>query len=502
MRLTSLLQNLKSPFLILKNQHLIENISIENIAIDSRLATKNSIFCAFSGTKTSGLNFIENAVSSGAKVVITSDKFLQLAQNIKDEVVVIFSQKQLEFLAEILSKFYSPLPENIYAITGTNGKTSIAELTRQLFVFLGKKSASIGTLGVKTNEKIDNFQNSSLTTSDIVSFYKNLFLLKKNNIDDVAIEASSIGLEQQRILGINLYSGAFSNFTCDHLDYHENLENYFESKMLLFTKYLNPNKFAVLNSDIVEYEKIKKICENKSLQIIDYGKNAKSLRIKNISSKDFWQEVEFCYENKDYKFSIKVGGEFQIYNIMCALGNILGRYNLNHQELTQLVANFKDLKSATGRMDLVETLKNNAQIFIDFAHSPDALMNILKFSQKISKNRIIILFGCGGNRDKTKRPQMGKIACEFADLVIVTDDNPRLENASEIRSEILQACDMKKTIEIAGRKEAILQAIKMLEKDDILILAGKGHEKYQIIGENKQEFDEELIVKNAVRNIY
>ena len=318
----------------------------------------------------------------------------------------------------------------------------------------------------------------------------------------MAIEASSIGLEQQRILGINFCSGAFSNFTVDHLDYHKTLENYFESKMLLFKKYLNSKQTAILNSDIPEFEEIRKICADRNLNIIDYGKNAKSLKINKISENDLDQEIEFSYEGRNYNFSTKASGEFQIYNIMCALGNILGKYHLNHDELTNLVASFKDLKSATGRMDLVATLENNARIFIDFAHTPDALLNILKFSKKIAKKRVIILFGCGGNRDKTKRPQMGKIASNLADLVIVTDDNPRLEDDKIIRAEILQACDMTKTIEISGRKEAISKAISMLESDDILVLAGKGHEKYQIIGENKQEFDEESIVKNAVRNIH
>jgi len=466
---------------------------ILNVAIDSRLVKNGDIFFALIGKTQDGSKFIADAISKGASAVVTS-------QDLENKnVAVVKTSEVFSLLVEVLKNFYTPLPTNIYAITGTNGKTSTAEFTRQILQFLGKKSASVGTLGTRASSDIEaQLQSSSLTTPDIVSLYKNLSILKKDSVDDVAIEVSSIGLEQGRIAGLKIDVAAFTNFTQDHLDYHKSMEEYFRCKMILFSDVLPNGSTVVLNADIAEFSAIKKICESKNHHIIDYGFNAKILRLKKIAPHDLGQKVFFEYEGNNFEFDLEVSGDFQAFNALCALGNVLAKNKIVAEKLREILQKFSTLKSAEGRMQRAAILPNKAQIFIDFAHTPDALENVLKLARHLGK-RVLVLFGCGGDRDAKKRPIMAEIACCLADAVIVTDDNPRSENPAQIRKEILAACDMSKTIEVEDRKLAIEKAINMLQPHDVLILAGKGHEKYQIIGDKKFEFDEEKIVKNALR---
>ncbi|OFW80120.1 MAG: hypothetical protein A2887_01170 [Alphaproteobacteria bacterium RIFCSPLOWO2_01_FULL_40_26] len=468
-------------------------IEVSDIAIDSRLVTKNSAFFALQGKTQNGSKFITDAIKNGAAIIVLSK---HEARSTKHESIIC--ENPFTLLTEFLKIFYTPLPQNIYAITGTNGKTSTAEFTRQILQFLEKKSASIGTLGVMCDEDVKNdLQNSSLTTPDIASLYKNLHILKKHDIDDVALEVSSIGLEQGRIAGLKIAVGAFTNFTQDHLDYHQSIAEYFRCKMILFNSVLENSGFAVLNSDIPEFKKIKKICEENNHPIIDYGFKANAIKLLIVLN----GKIKFLFNKKTYEFELVASGEFQAFNTLCALGNVLAKHQIPEEKLYDLVKKLHLLQPAPGRMQQVSTLPNGAQIFIDFAHSPDALENVLKLARDLAKDRVVVLFGCGGNRDATKRPVMGAIASRLTDLVIITDDNPRLENPATIRAEILAACDRSKTIEINDRKSAIEKATSLLQACDILILAGKGHEKYQIIGDQKFEFDEELIVKNALTKL-
>lgn len=488
MKLSKILSQVKTKFNIAGS---LDDIDFTDIALDSRLVKNGSVFFALDGKTQKGEKFIDDAVKNGAVVVVSR----QVTKNF-----TIVTDDPFALLVEFLKIFYYPLPANIYAITGTNGKTSTAEFTRQILGFLGKKSASIGSLGTITD--VVEFKSdvaSDLTTPDLVSIYKNLYNLKKAGIDDVAIEASSIGLEQGRVAGLDIAVGAFTNFSQDHLDYHQSMQNYFDCKMMLFESVLSNQGVAVLNSDIFEFEKIKKICEIRKIKIIEYGFKARDLCLKNIKQKNnSTLEIVFEFRKIPYSFNLSLIADFQAFNALCALGNILAKFALSDEELKNLLLKFPILCAAPGRMQLVATLENKAQIFIDHSHKPDALENVLKVAKKITKSRVLVLFGCGGNRDAKKRPIMGKIACDLADIVIVTDDNPRNEQPQAIRAEILVGCDNKKTIEIDNRKVAIEKAVKMLQDGDVLILAGKGHEKYQIIGETKFEFDEEEIVNSIV----
>lgn len=502
MKLEKILKLIKTEIEVSEN--LSNELEIVDIEIDSRLAKSGSAFFAMPGKSQNGSKFIQDAIKNGAKLVVARN-FDGL--EINEDIVTIKCDDLFALLVEFLKVFYSPLPSNIYAITGTNGKTSISEYARQILQLFGKKSASIGTLGVICDDvSSEILQKSSLTTPDIVSFYKNLAILKENLVDDVFIETSSIGLEQKRIAGLDIGVGGFSNFTQDHLDYHGSMEEYFRCKMLLFKEVLQDGSVAVLNSDIPDFENILEICQNKNQEIVTYGfrssvldgESNKNIKFTEIKAQDSGQKVTFQIGEKSYEINLNIAGEFQVFNILCALAMVLSKHEMSDENLRKVLKDFDKIIPASGRMQKVATLANKAQVFIDFAHSPDALENVLKMARNVAKSRLVVLIGCGGDRDPKKRPIMGKIACDLADLVIVTDDNPRTENAADIRSEILDNCDSVKTIEIANRKDAIEASINMLQENDILVLAGKGHEKYQIIGDEKFEFDEEKIVKDAI----
>lgn len=488
MKLETILKNIKLDYQINNPQ----NINIADIQIDSRQITQeNTIFFALNGKNSNGEKFIADAIKNGAKIIVANN-FYQDNSNITS----IKCDDIYGFLINFLQIFYHNLPKNIYAVTGTNGKSSVVEFGRQILDLLNIKSASIGTIGVKTSQKI-NFHQSSLTTPDIVTFFKNLALLKENNIDDIFIEASSIGLDQKRIFGVKIDVAAFTNFSQDHLDYHKDMQDYFAKKMILFREILSENGTAILNSDIKEFSKITEIITNRKINIIDYGFKAENFKITNIIQNNSSQQFEFIYKKNLYQTEVNISATFQIFNLICALAMVLAKHDINHDQLTKLLKKFTELKSADGRMEKIANF-NGAEIFIDFAHSPDALENILKNINKSQKNRLIIIFGCGGDRDNKKRPLMGKIACDYADLIIVTDDNPRNEDPKKIRQEILSACDHKKTVEIENRKKAIEKTLELAKKDDIIIIAGKGHEKYQIIKDKKYKFDEKEIIKNFI----
>lgn len=508
MKLQQILEQVKTQFKVIANKDLLAKTDVVNLAIDSRLIKDGDVFFALKGLKNDGVQFIFSSAKLGAKAVIVNSQSLFEIKNFQQQfpkVIVIASDDNFALLVEFLKIFYHPLPKNIYGITGTNGKTSCVEYIRQILNILNIKSASIGTLGVNCDQQIkDQLASSSLTTPDIVALYRNLYTLKKSAIDDVAIEVSSIGLDQQRVAGLKINCTGFTNFSQDHLDYHLNMENYLQCKLKLFSEIVDNSGVAVINADIEEFNKIKAICENRKIKIIDYGNKAKVLKLIDINL----QDVKFEFNGKAYQFKKAINGDFQAYNLLCALGCVIANHNLKENELKKLLENFLQIQVALGRMQKIAELVNNAEIFIDFAHSPDALKNVLLQAKKIQQkknndnlhqSRIIVLFGCGGDRDRQKRPIMGEIACQLADLVIVTDDNPRTENSKDIRQEILAGCNQDKVIEIADRFTAINQAVKMLEANDILILAGKGHEKYQIIGDKKIAFDEEQIVKNALK---
>ncbi len=457
----------------------IENIinaihSYSGITSDSRKVTHNCIYVAIKGTSFNGEDFINEALAKGAAVVITEN-----AAHTNMAVVVENARKTL---AELASAFYKTKPENIVMVTGTNGKTSVAFFYKQIFEYLGYKTASIGTLGVVSNF-FHHKQEGTLTSPDSLTLNYLLAELHKNGITHVAIEASSHGLDQYRVDYIPIKAAAFTNLTQDHLDYHKNMEEYFCAKARLFSELLQDG-IGVLNSDITEYHALSGLCEKK----INYGKSADDLALLYFEN----SKICFKYKDNEYTAQTKLNGEFQAYNLLAAIGLALE----TGASIDEMVRVIPRIDAAPGRLELIATKDNGARIFLDYAHTPDALLNALQNLRKECAGKLHILFGCGGDRDKDKRPKMGAIASAHADYVYVTDDNPRYEDPAEIRRQILAAAP--NALDFGDRKMAIKYAIARLEEGDILLVAGKGHETYQIIRDEKAYFsDAEEIIRNV-----
>ncbi len=448
-----------------------------NFSINSKNVKKNDIFFAMEGSKQSGNLYSSEALSKGAYKVVTS-------KNTKNKNYLIVKNVN-KFLAEACSIKYKEKPKNIIAVTGTNGKSSVANFYFQILKNLKINSAAIGTLGIFYKNKV---KRTNLTTPDIITIHKELNFLKKNKIDNVCLEASSHGLHQNRLDGINFTAGIFTNFTQDHLDYHKNLKNYLQAKLSLFSSLLNKNSFAVLDTDIPEFSIINKICKKRKIKILSFGSRGNTIKL--ISHYYFGnkQIIKINFLNKIYNIKLDLIGDFQIKNLFAA---ILASY-LSVKNPDQIINTLSKIKSATGRMQYVGNKKKSA-VVVDYAHTPDALKKSLQTLAKQFNKKVDVVFGCGGDRDKGKRYKMGEIADQFASKIYLTNDNPRSENPTSIIKQIKKGCSRSKII--LDRKMAIKSAINNLNTDSILLIAGKGHENYQIINNQKKYFSDQKVSK-------
>ncbi|MGL9726541.1 MAG: Mur ligase family protein, partial [Wolbachia sp.] len=386
---------------------------------------------------------------------------------------VLYHSNPQEIYSKIVSKFYQfKQPKYIAAVTGTNGKTSVVEFCRQIWQNVGYSAASIGTLGTFiNNERKDN--NNSLTTPDADDLYSTLHDI--NNIECLALEASSHGIDQYRIHGLRLTAAAFTNFSQDHLDYHKNIYEYFEAKKKLFYEVLPKEKTAILNADISEYRELFNIAEKCGNKVITYGKTGSGITLLKQIPTANGQHLTIKIGDVIYNTFFPVLGQFQAYNLLCAIG-ISG---LNYKEIC-----VDKLVSPSGRMEKVKPF-----VFVDYAHTPSALKQALLSLKWHFNKKIVLVFGCGGNRDQAKRAEMGKVAQMYADKVIVTDDNPRDEDSAKIRHDILLHCP--DALEIGDRKEAIKRGINIANDESIILLvAGKGHERFQMIEDQVLEFSD------------
>ncbi len=442
------------------------NVDISGIADKAENVQAGDLFCALKGTKANGINFIPEALEKGA-VAILSD------QQVSAPVPVYVSSNPRKELAEIAAALFPSKALKKVAVTGTNGKTSTVYYVAEIMNRLNAKTASMGTIGVDS----PTFKIAGkMTTPDAVTLNQTLQKIQENGIHAVAMEASSHGLHQARLAGNLCEAAAFTNITRDHLDYHETMENYLAAKTLLFTDYLKENGTAVLNADIPEYENLKKTCVQKNLRLISYGKNPEaSLRLVEQTPTESGQTLKISVDKKMYEIALKIYGDFQAYNILTAVGLCMG-LGATWEEILPVLP---ELEPPAGRLEKVGT-KNGAGVFVDYAHTPDALERVLLSLRPHTKGKLVCLFGCGGNRDTGKRPQMGAIAAQLADKVYLTDDNPRNEDPAKIRSEIKAACP--NALEYESRRAAIFDAISSLKTGDILVLAGKGHETGQMRG--------------------
>ncbi len=455
------------------------------ITADSRLVKPGFIYVSIKGEKLDGDDFIENAIQNGASLIIAR-KNSRFTSNSIETIKVDNPRARLARLAH---EFYQPQPQNIVAVTGTSGKTSVAFFYKQIAEFLKFKSASIGSLGVVSNS-ISIEAEYDFATPDPVMLNKMLKSMAENSITHVAMEASSQGIEHHRVDGIEFKAAAFTNLSQDHLDYHGDMDSYFNAKLKLFTNVLSGG-YAILNADIPEFEKLSNALKNRpEIKILSYGRSGDHIKLLGAKKPDI--SLEILGTKFDAKYYPE--GSFQIYNLMAAIGLALATGMKPHE----IAESIPQIKAAPGRLELVSEY-NGAKIFVDHAHKPDALDKALAALKSECKGRLFVIFGCGGDRDKLKRPIMGRIAASIADVIMVADDNPRTEDPSTIRKEVLAGCP--KATEYEDRVQAITDAIRMLNPADMLLIAGKGHETYQIFGEEKIHFSDSEEVMRAVAEL-
>ena len=466
-----------------------KNHYFSGLSFNSSKCKKNYIFFAIKGSINNGNKFINNAIENGAKTIISTLKF----EGIKNNILFIKTKNVRKLLSEFSYKINKKRPNNLIAVTGTNGKSSIADFYFQILRLNKKKVAAIGTLGIKTNNSITKATN---TTMNPIKLSKVLRDLKNKNINNVILEASSHGLKQNRLDGLSFKTGIFTNLSHDHLDYHKTFSDYLKAKLYLFEKLLIKKANIITDNSIPQYKNIKHIALKKNLNLFTISNNKSNL---NLISHEYYNDkqiIKIQYKNFFYKFEIKLIGKIQLKNIFMAM-LAAEKSNLKFR---QIVNSIKSLKPVRGRFEKIGDIRNNSKVILDYAHTPDALKTCLyNLKEQFVNKKISIVFGCGGNRDKDKRHMMGKIANQFCEKIYLTDDNPRNENPQKIRSTIKKKIEKSKIFEIPNRSEAIKQAILALKIGDILVVAGKGHEELQDYGALKKKFSDRKEILNSIK---
>ena len=456
--------------------------TVTGFAIDHRKVAAGSVFGAFVGAVVNGEEFIPQAIDRGAVAVVARPSVAVAS------VPLIADDNPRRRFADLAAKFYAPYPETIAAVTGTNGKTSTVEMTRQIWRMSGHRSASIGTLGVTTS---DDQVKTGLTTPDIITFLSNMAGLKRMGTTHVAYEASSHGLDQHRAEGVPLAAAAFTNFSRDHLDYHETMDAYFEAKMRLFDDLLAPGKPAVIWTDDPKSDEVIERARKRGHQVMTVGRKGETIRLVDQSPSPLGQTLNLEHDGKSYRLALPLIGAYQASNVLTAAGLVLATGG----EWAQTFSAMQRVAPVRGRLERAVISRAGVPVYVDYAHTPDALEAAIAALRPHVEGRLIIVFGAGGDRDKGKRPEMGAVASRLADLVIVTDDNPRSEDPKLIRAEILAGSPG--AIEVGGRREAIAEAVRIAAAGDIILVAGKGHETGQIIGDRVLPFDDALVAREC-----
>jgi UDP-N-acetylmuramoyl-L-alanyl-D-glutamate--2,6-diaminopimelate ligase len=451
-------------------------LDVAGVTADSRKVKPGFVFVAIAGAKADGATFARQAAAAGAIAVLTEQALIGLP----DQVAVIQVRNARRVLALAAAKFFPRQPATIAAVTGTSGKTSVAAFTRQIWAALGHSGASIGTVGVVSPQ---GEQYGSLTTPDPVELHRTLDTLAGEGVTHLALEASSHGLDQHRLDGVRIAAGGFTNLSRDHLDYHPTIEAYLAAKLRLFEDLIVPGGTAVVGVDDCYAGQVIAAATKRGLKILTVGEQGADIKLTGGVIDGFAQIVDIVHGGRTYKVRLPLVGGFQVQNAALAAGLAIA----TGSEPSKVFAALETLTGAKGRLELAGS-KNGAPVFIDYAHKPDALAKALAALRPYTTGKLVVVFGAGGDRDAGKRPIMGRIAAENADTVIVTDDNPRSENAAAIRAAIMAAAPG--ASEIGDRGEAIRGAIGALDKGDVLLIAGKGHETGQIIGDRVIPFSD------------
>ena len=458
---------------------------IKNIQINSKKCKKKDVFFALEGTRHNGNNFINDAISRGAQVIISNKKIYGK----KDHVQYFYSKNPKSILNKTISKLYNNRKLKIVGVTGTNGKSSITNFYFQIFKLFKIKVASIGTLGVNNGKSIKKIQN---TTIDPVTLNEQLNSIKKSSIKNLILEASSHGLKQKRLDSIRFNIGIFTNLSRDHLDYHKSYKDYFNSKMILFKKLMKKNSLVIFDNDTNVSGQFKKILIKNKIRFISVGSKQSDVIIKSCKFIKNKQLINFTFKNKEYKFKTSLIGEIQIKNLLLSI--IAASQEI---PLDKILKKISSIRPVNGRFEPIGSLKNKSRIILDYAHTPDALQTCIKnIKDNFKFSKISIVFGCGGERDKPKRSLMGKVVNKYCEKIYLTDDNPREEDPKKIIDQIKKNIDKNKLHVISNRSLAIKKAIKDLRSGDILIVAGKGHENFQEYKKKYLFSDKLCILKN------
>jgi UDP-N-acetylmuramoyl-L-alanyl-D-glutamate--2,6-diaminopimelate ligase len=462
-------------------------VVVTGLAMDSRAVKPGDVFFALAGSKTDGSRFVDAAINAGAVAVAgdhppTADR----------RVPFVVTPNPRRALALAAAKFYPRQPPVIAAVTGTSGKTSVAAFTRQIWQQLGHDSASIGTIGLVSPKRT---VYGSLTTPDPIALHRQLDEIAGDGVTHLAFEASSHGLDQYRLDGVRIAAGGFTNLTRDHMDYHPDVAHYLAAKLRLFRDLVAAGGAAVISADHECSQQVIDAASERGLRIIAVGRNAdgagEGIRLEAASIEGFAQQIALEHRGRRHNIKLPLVGEFQIENALVAAGLAIGTGSAPDE----VFASLEHLEGAKGRLERVGE-HNGAPIFVDYAHKPDALAKALQALRPYAKRKLVVIFGAGGDRDAGKRPLMGAIAVENADHVIVTDDNPRSEQPEAIRAAILAAAKGAK--DIGDRAEAIRTGIAGLQPGDALLIAGKGHETGQIVGDKTLPFSDHDAVAAAL----
>jgi UDP-N-acetylmuramoyl-L-alanyl-D-glutamate--2,6-diaminopimelate ligase len=460
-------------------------LAVAGLTADSREVKPGFVFAAMPGTKADGTAFVPQAAAKGAVAIVSQAP-------VTASIPVIRTGNVRQLFARMAARFYGAQPDVVAAVTGTNGKTSVASFVRQIWETMGFRAASIGTIGITGPSGSRYLQH---TTPDPVTLHAALAELAEDGVKHLALEASSHGLAQYRLDGVRIAAGAFTNITRDHLDYHASFEDYFAAKMRLFGELLAPGAPAVINADSPQASTVADIARARGLDIFSVGKTGEAIRLRAQRRDGFGQHLDIDCRGSVQRIYLPLVGDFQASNALVAAGLVVALGGEPYMTFHAL----ESIKGAKGRLDLAATSASGAPVFIDYAHTPDALENAITALRPYATGRLVVVFGCGGDRDKGKRPQMGAVAARLADVAYVTDDNPRTEDAAAIRAEIMAACPG--GIEIGDRALAIATAVNELKAGDILLIAGKGHESGQIVGKSVLPFSDHDAARAAVKGV-
>lgn len=460
-------------------------IDILGITSDSREVRPGFLFAALPGSTLDGRDYIDDAVDHGAVAVLTSTG-TALGRG---DVHLVTDANPRHRLALVAARFYSAQPDTVAAITGTNGKTSVANFAAQIWSGIGRSAGCIGTLGLRAPGVSDTLVH---TTPDPVALHKTLAELAGSGVDHLAVEASSHGLHQCRLDGVRIDVAAFTSLSQDHLDYHGASKQYFEAKLRLFSEVMTPSGSAILHAGLSEFDTVAKVCRQRGQRVLSYGTNDADLSILRQRPVSGGQVIEIDVQGCRREVKLPLVGCFQAENALCALGIAMA----TDADPDAAMEAMPSLQGVPGRLQRVATHPCGANVYVDYAHTPDALTHVLKALKPYASNCLVVVFGCGGDRDRGKRPIMGEIACRYANRVIVTDDNPRNEDSAAIRRQVLAGCDG--AMEVRDRAEAIRAAVAGLDEGDVLVIAGKGHEQGQIVGDFVRPMDDTEIARGAV----